>query len=85
MATSLTTYYNSNQWGAYSGQGGTTYVFDPIQSWPSPGFSLGFGRIVYYNGYTDGNLVGWHSFMLIEPNGTRHSLGVGTDYGSNTL
>ncbi|MEK6301164.1 MAG: RHS repeat-associated core domain-containing protein [Acidobacteriota bacterium] len=85
MATSLTAYYNSNQWGAYSGQGGTTYVFDPIQSWPSPGFSLGFGRIVYYNGYVDGNLVSWHSFMLIEPNGTRRSLGVGTDYGSNTL
>ncbi|MEK6303905.1 MAG: hypothetical protein AABO41_24640 [Acidobacteriota bacterium] len=85
MATSLTAYYNSNQWGAYSGPGGTTYVFDPIQSWPSPGFSLGFGRIVYYNGYVDGNLVSWHSFMLIEPNGTRRSLGVGTDYGSNTL
>lgn len=85
MATSLTAYYNSNQWGAYSGVGGTTYVFDPIQSWPSPGFSLGFGRIVYYNGYVDGNLVTWHSFMLIEPNGTRRSLGIGTDYGSNTL
>jgi RHS repeat-associated protein len=85
LATSLTAYYNSNQWGAYFGPGGTTYVFDPIQSWPSPGFSLGFGRIVYYNGYTDANLVAWHSFMLIEANGTRHSLGVGTDYGTNTL
>lgn len=49
LATSLTAYYNSNQWGAYVGPGGTTFVFDPIQSWPSPGFSLGFGRIVYYD------------------------------------
>ena len=87
LATSLTAYYNSNPWGAYfdPARNGTVYVFDPIQSWPSPGFSLGFGRIVYYNGYTDPNLVSWHSFMLIEPNGTRHSLGVGTDYGANTL
>ena len=37
LATSLTAYYNSNQWGAYVGPGGTTFVFDPIQSWPSPG------------------------------------------------
>jgi RHS repeat-associated protein len=87
LATSLTAYYNSNQWGAYFDpiRNSTVYVFDPIQSWPSPGFSLGFGRIVYYNGYTDPNLVSWHSFMLIEQNGTRHSLGVGTDYGANTL
>jgi hypothetical protein len=87
LSTSLTAYYNSNQWGAYFDptRNSTVYVFDPIQSWPSPGFSLGFGRIVYYNGYTDSNLVSWHSFMLIEQNGTRHSLGVGTDYGANTL
>jgi YD repeat-containing protein len=87
LATGLMAYYNSNQWGAYFDptRNSTVYVFDPIQSWPSPGFSLGFGRIVYYNGYTDTNLVSWHSFMLIEPNGTRHTLGVGTDYGANTL
>jgi RHS repeat-associated protein len=87
LATSLTAYYNSNQWGAYfdPARNSTVFCFDPIQSWPSPGFSLGFGRIVYYNGYTDPNLVSWHSFMLIEPNGTRHTLGVGTDFGTNTL
>ena len=74
-------------WGAYFDpvRNGTVFVFDPIQSWPGPGFSLGFGRIVYYNGYTDANQVALHSFMLIEPNGTRHNLGVGTDYGTNTL
>ena len=87
LGTSLMAYYNSNTWGAYfdPGRNGTVFVFDPIQSWPGPGFSLGFGRIVYYNGYTDANQVSWHSFMLIEPNGTRHNLGVGTDFGTSTL
>src|SRR6185503_15056956 len=87
LGTSLMAYYNSNTWGAYydPNRNGTVFVFDPIQSWPGPGFSLGFGRIVYYNGYTDANQVSWHSFMLIEPNGTRHNLGTGTDYGTNTL
>jgi len=87
LGTSLMAYYNSNTWGAYFDpvRNGTVFVFDPIQSWPGPGFSLGFGRIVYYNGYTDANQVALHSFMLIEPNGTRHNLGVGTDYGTNTL
>jgi RHS repeat-associated protein len=87
LGTSLMAYYNSNTWGAYFDpvRNGTVFVFDPIQSWPGPGFSLGFGRIVYYNGYTDANQVSWHSFMLIEPNGTRHNLGIGTDYGTNTL
>lgn len=84
MATSLTAYYNSNVWGATLGQN-TTYVFDPIQSWPSPGFSLGFGRIIIYDySYYDG--VGWgYKYMLIDPNGTRHNLGVGSGTGSNTL
>ncbi|MEK6410559.1 MAG: hypothetical protein AABN34_26845 [Acidobacteriota bacterium] len=84
MATSLTAYYNSNVWGAYSGQN-TTFVFDPIQSWPSPGFSIGFGRVIIYDySYYDG--VGWgYKYMLIDPNGTRHNLGVAPGTGSNTL
>ena len=55
---------------------------DPIQSWPSPGFTLGFGRIIYYDGYTDGNQITWHKFMLIDADGTRHALGLGQDYGN---
>ena len=56
LGTSLMAYYNSNPWGAYvDGSFATHYVFDPIQSWPSPGFSLGFGRIVIYDySYYDG-------------------------------
>ncbi len=50
LAINLMAYYNSNPWGAYvDGLGATHYVFDPIQGWPSPGFSLGFGRIVIYS------------------------------------
>jgi len=87
LATSLMAYYNSNQWGAYfdSVRNNTVYVFDPIQSWPSPGFSLGFGRIVIYDySYYDGIGTGY-KYMLIAPNGTRYYLGIGSDTGNNTL
>jgi RHS repeat-associated protein len=87
LATSLMAYYNSNTWGAYvDGSFATHYVFDPIQGWPSPGFSLGFGRIVIYNGYYDpglGDTV--YTFMLVAANGTRHQLGTGTSMGTNAL
>jgi RHS repeat-associated protein len=87
MAASLTLYYNSNIWTARLDQATNelVWIFDPIQSWPGPGFSLGFGRIVYYDGFTDANLVQWYKYMLIAPNGTRHSLGLGTATGNNTL
>lgn len=81
LGTSLMAYYNSNTWGAYvDGLGATHYVFDPIQGWPSPGFSLGFGRIVIYSYAGPG-----YQYMFIAPNGTRHSLGVGPDSGTATL
>ncbi len=82
LATNLLLYYNSNVWGAYFDpiNNGTDYVFDPIQGWPGPGFSLGFGRIVYYN--FDG--TNYH-YMLIDPNGTRHDLGVGSATTNTTL
>jgi hypothetical protein len=82
LATSLTAYYNSNVWGFYFDpiRNGTVYVFDPIQGWPGPGFSLGFGRIVYYN------ILGTNcSYMLIDPNGTRHLLGTGPTSTNSTL
>lgn len=87
LATNLNLYYNSNLWGARFDQvlNSNVYTFEPIQSWPSPGFSLGFGRIIYYDGYTDSNQIAWHKFMLIDPDGTRHALGTGQDYGNNTL
>ena len=82
LATSLNLYYNSNVWGAYFDPvlNKTVMVLDPVQGWPSQGFSLGFGRIIYYD-----PIGSTHKFMFIAPNGTRHYLGVGNDFGSNTL
>ncbi|MFY9553129.1 MAG: discoidin domain-containing protein [Blastocatellia bacterium] len=85
LATSLMLYYNSNVWGSYWSGNNQIYAFDPIQSWPSPGFSLGFGRITVYDySYYDGIGFGY-KYMLIDANGTRHNLGVGTEAGNNTL
>lgn len=87
LATSLMLYYNSSVWGAYFDplQNSTVYAFDPIQSWPSSGFSLGFGRVTFCDySYYDG--VGYgYKYMLIDPNGTRHQLGIGTVTGNNIL
>jgi RHS repeat-associated protein len=66
----LALYYNSQIW---SMTGPTTMQFDPNQSWPAPGFSLGFGRI-------DTTLSGDQQtayYTLVEANGTRHYLGSG--------
>ncbi len=84
LAANLTLYYNSNVWGARFDPilNTTVYTFDPIQSWPSPGFTLGFGRIIYYDWQYDPTYTGTYSLMLIDPNGTRHSLGRGPQ--SNT-
>jgi RHS repeat-associated protein len=87
LATSLMLYYNSSVWGAYISGNNTVYAFDPIQSWPSPGFSLGFGRVTYYDGYYDSGVGDtMYKFMLIDPNGTHHQFqGVGSSSGNNTL
>jgi YD repeat-containing protein len=66
----LALYYNSQIW---SMTGPTTMQFDPNQSWPAPGFSLGFGRI-------DTALSGDQQtayYTLVEPNGTHRYLGSG--------
>jgi RHS repeat-associated protein len=88
LAANLTLHYNSNVWTSKLDPLTQEYVytFDPIQSWPGAGFSLGFGRIVWYDGYYDGGTgQNMWKYMLIDPNGTRHSLGIGNDSGNNTL
>ena len=47
LAANLALFYNSNVWGARFDPvlNSTVMTFDPIQSWPSPSFTLGFGRI----------------------------------------
>lgn len=77
LTANLSLYYNSNVWGGRFDQAlnTTVYTFDPIQSWPSPGFTLGFGRIAYYHWQYDPTYTGTWALMLIDPDGTRHSLG----------
>lgn len=67
LGVSAGLYYNGRVWFRH----GNAVTFDAIQSWPSPGFTLGFGRIVAY-GPTNAT-----RYMLIDANGTRHYLGVG--------
>ena len=63
--------YNSRVWARH----GTAVTWDAISTWPGPGFSMGFGRIVAY-GPTNAT-----QYILIDPSGTRRYLGVGTARG----
>ena len=71
IGASLTLYHNSRVWGRH----GSAVTFDPIASWPSPGYSLGFGRVIPYNVEYSGSIPFRARYMLIEPDGTRHYLG----------
>jgi hypothetical protein len=87
LAANITAFYNSNVWGARfdSGLNTTVFTFDPIQSWPSPGFTIGFGRIAYYDWQYDPVYIGSYALMLIDPDGTRHSLGRCLQSNTTTL
>jgi RHS repeat-associated protein len=61
--------YNSRLWSRH----GNAVTYDATHGWPSPGFSLGFGRIVVY-GPTNSR-----KYLLIDPDGTRRFLGTGGD------
>jgi len=74
--TDLALHCNSRVWSRH----GNAVTFDPVTSWPSPGFSLGFGRIVTYNVQST-----TCRYMLVDANGTRRYLGQGNISGSNTL
>jgi RHS repeat-associated protein len=69
---SLALTYNSRIWSK------TSYyemTFDPDRSWPAPGWSLGFGKMIG---------MGASGSMLIEPDGTRRGFtGTVTNYGSS--
>ncbi|HKQ03824.1 MAG TPA: RHS repeat-associated core domain-containing protein [Blastocatellia bacterium] len=61
----LTLYYNSRVWSRH----GSAIIFDAVESRPSPGFSLGFGRLVTYRTSTA------LKYLWISADGTRHYLG----------
>lgn len=57
----LSLIYNSLVWN----KAGNEMAFDIDQDWPAPGWQLGFGKMV---------AMGSAGALLIEPDGTRHSL-----------
>jgi len=67
IGTGLVLHYNSRLWSRH----GNAVTYDAVHGWPSPGFSLGFGRIVAY-GPTNST-----KYMLIDPDSTRRFLGTG--------
>lgn len=71
MGADLTLYYNSRVWFRH----GNAVTFDAVESRPSPGFSIGFGRIIAY-GPTNAT-----RYLLINADGTRRFLGVGGTRG----
>ena len=75
LAANLTLHYNSRVWSRRNNQ----VAFDAITGSPAPGYSLGFGRIVFYDVGFGGNPTG--KFMWVEPDGTRKYLGTGTYMG----
>jgi len=70
---SLALVYNSRLWS----KSGTEMTYDSDKGWPAPGWSLGFGKMMYMGG-TGG-------CMLVTPDGTRRSYdGTSTVYSGGT-
>jgi RHS repeat-associated protein len=65
--------YNSRVWSRH----GSAVAFDAPHTWPSPGFHLGFGRIIAYGSSSA------TKYILIDPNGTRRYLGTGGTRSQN--
>jgi hypothetical protein len=68
VGTRLALIYNSRVWSRRN----NALVFDALNGEPSPGFSLGLGRLVSYD-YNSGNQT--IKLMWVEADGTRHLLG----------
>src|ERR1051325_473956 len=64
LDVSLSLVYNSHLWNKKKSDTTTTLSYDVDQSWPTPGFSLGYGKLLWSNG----------DYVLIDGNGTRHPL-----------
>jgi RHS repeat-associated protein len=78
IATNLAMVYNSQLWSMQPGPSGNTMFFDLNKSWPAPGWTLGYGRLIpNYNGTATGDASGNTvanypgDYLLIQPDGTR--------------
>lgn len=71
ISISLGAAYNSRLWN----KAGNQITYDIDRSWPAPGFSLGFGKLLGMGVY--------HGGMLVDADGTRHAYtGSVSAYGS---
>jgi hypothetical protein len=77
IGTGLALHYNSRVWSRRS----NAMAFNAITGEPSPGFSLGFGRLI---GYDYNSTAQTRKFMWVEPDGTRHLLGTVAATGTIT-
>ncbi|MBI3651315.1 MAG: RHS repeat protein [Acidobacteria bacterium] len=68
IGTDIALFYNSRVWSRRN----NVMAFDAVNGEPSPGFTLGFGRIVAYQSGANYRLI-W-----VEADGTRHYLGQGS-------
>ena len=67
VGVDLTLFYNSRVWFRH----GNAITFNPVYSWPAPGCSLGFGRIITYGSSSA------LKYVFIDRDGTRRYLGQG--------
>jgi hypothetical protein len=75
VSVNVAAYYNSRStWSRHA----NAVTFNAINTWPYLGFSISFGRIVTYG--SDPST----KFILLDPDGTRHYLGSGVSYQTNT-
>ncbi|HWX39559.1 MAG TPA: RHS repeat-associated core domain-containing protein [Blastocatellia bacterium] len=75
LTVNVAGYYNSR--GLWS-RHGNAVTFNAINTWPYPGFSISFGRIVTYGSDPNTKLI------LVDSDGTRHYLGSGVGYQTKT-
>jgi hypothetical protein len=78
IATNLAMVYNGQLWSMQPSPSGNMMFFDLNKSWPAPGWSLGYGRLIpNYNGTAKGDSSGSTSanypgdYLLIQSDGTR--------------
>jgi RHS repeat-associated protein len=83
LGAGITLFYNSRVWSRRSTN---TVTFNAVNGWPYAGFSLSFGRVIYYdpvlNPVTGITTV---KYLLVDPDGTRHFLGTAPTTGTNTI
>ena len=67
VGVDLTLYYNSRVWFRH----GSAITFNPVYTWPAPGCTLGYGRIITYGSSSA------LKYVFIDRDGTRRYLGQG--------